>query len=79
MASRVCLAVEYGALFWHLRHFPGARVPIGSLVVKNSIAAIVYLAVAFRFREGHDSNIFSVWYILAGCKYTRRHLFFVAS
>jgi hypothetical protein len=58
--------MEYGSVLYHLRDFPGARLPVGSLVVKNALAATIYLAVAFRFRDGHNSNIFSVWYILAG-------------
>ncbi|KAK0383250.1 hypothetical protein NLU13_9163 [Sarocladium strictum] len=66
MVSRLCLAAEYGSVLYHLRAFRDARLPVGLLVVKNGLAAIIYLAVSFRFREGHNSTIFSVWYILAG-------------
>ena len=66
MVSRLCLALEYGSVLYHLRSFKTATLPVAILIGKNLAAAVVYFAISFVFREGHSSRVFSVWYIVAG-------------
>lgn len=66
MVSRLCLALEYGVVLFHLRAFKTATLPVAILIGKNVAAAVVYFAISFIFREGHSSRAFSVWYVVAG-------------
>lgn len=65
MVSRLCLAIEYGSILWHVRKFQKARLPLILQITINIIPAIIYLGIAFRFREG-GSRVFVTWYVVAG-------------
>jgi low temperature requirement protein LtrA len=64
MVSRLCLAVEYASIIWHVRKFRNARRPLGFLVFINFAAAMIYLGITFRFTDGY-SRVFYAWYIIA--------------
>ncbi|KAM0581175.1 hypothetical protein ACHAQF_008989 [Verticillium nonalfalfae] len=64
MVSRLCLALEYGMVLLHVRHYTRARVPLLVLVVSNSVAAFIYFGLAFLFDRAH-SSIFYMWYGIA--------------
>ncbi|KAM0328230.1 hypothetical protein ACHAQA_005639 [Verticillium albo-atrum] len=61
MVSRLCLALEYGSIIFHVRRYTKAKMPLIIMVVSNILAAIIYFGVAFRF-DKHESRIFYVWY-----------------
>ncbi|EEY14967.1 conserved hypothetical protein [Verticillium alfalfae VaMs.102] len=64
MVSRLCLALEYGMVLLHVRHYTKARVPLLVLVVSSSVAAFIYFGLAFLFDRAH-SSIFYMWYGIA--------------
>lgn len=64
MASRLCLAVEYGSILWHTRKFKNARLPFFLQVAINVSAAAVYLGITFRFRH-ENSHVFIAWYLMS--------------
>ncbi|KAG7138466.1 hypothetical protein HYQ45_004442 [Verticillium longisporum] len=64
MVSRLCLALEYGIIILHVRHYTKARVPLLILVGSNSVAAFIYFGLAFLFDRAH-SSIFYMWYGIA--------------
>ncbi|KAF7559903.1 hypothetical protein G7046_g4234 [Stylonectria norvegica] len=65
MTSRLCLAVEYGSIFWHIRKYKKQRLPMMIQIGTNFVAAMIYMGIAFRFTEG-NSSVFITWYVLAG-------------
>lgn len=65
MVSRLCLAIEYGSILWHVRKFQKARLPLYIQIALNIIPAIIYLGIAFRFDKG-GSRVFVTWYVVAG-------------
>lgn len=64
--SRFCLCIEYGSILWHIRKFKRARLPLYIQIGLTFIASIIYLGIAFRFREGGNSRVFITWYIVSG-------------
>jgi low temperature requirement protein LtrA len=62
--SRFCLGVEYLSVFWHIRKFRKAWLPIIFQIAISFAAGFVYLGVTFRFRN-ENSNVFVTWYMLA--------------
>lgn len=64
MVSRLCLAIEYGSILWHVRKFQKARIPLYTQIALNIIPAIIYLGIAFRFDKG-GSRVFVTWYVVA--------------
>lgn len=67
MVSRLCLAIEYSSIVWHVRRFRNAKLPLGIMVVANFVAAMVYLGVSFRFTDGY-SRVYYSWYFVAGAE-----------
>ncbi|KAF4470953.1 bacterial low temperature requirement a [Fusarium albosuccineum] len=65
MVSRLCLAVEYASILWHIRKYKKQALPMLMQISMNFIIAMIYLGITFRFREG-NSHVFITWYILAG-------------
>ncbi|EEU40210.1 uncharacterized protein NECHADRAFT_33885 [Fusarium vanettenii 77-13-4] len=65
MISRLCLAVEYASILWHIRKYKKQRLPMLMQIGMNVIVALVYLGITFRFRAG-NSRVFIAWYVLAG-------------
>jgi low temperature requirement protein LtrA len=63
--SRLCLTIEYGSILWHIRKFKKARLPMYLQIGLTFIASIIYLGIAFRFRDG-NSRVFITWYIVSG-------------
>ncbi len=63
MVSRLCLALEYGAVLFYTRRYKKARPPIAAMVAVNAISAFVYLAISFQF-HGSSSRVFISWYPL---------------
>ncbi|KFH43697.1 hypothetical protein ACRE_055110 [Hapsidospora chrysogenum ATCC 11550] len=63
--SRLCLSIEYGSILWHIRKFKRARLPMYLQIGLTFIASVVYLGIAFRFRDG-NSRVFITWYIASG-------------
>ncbi|KAM4057317.1 Low temperature requirement A [Hirsutella rhossiliensis] len=66
--SRACLAVEYGATLWHLRKFKRARLPIYTQIGLHIVSSLVYLGVAFCFRNNNRSPVYMVWYFFSGAE-----------
>ncbi|KAM7187350.1 hypothetical protein V8F20_011014 [Naviculisporaceae sp. PSN 640] len=60
--SRVALASQYGTILWHVRKFKSSRVALGLNVAVNVIAAIIYLGVAFAFRETGTEALWVLWF-----------------
>ncbi|KAI9158282.1 hypothetical protein HJFPF1_06274 [Paramyrothecium foliicola] len=64
MVSRLVLACEYAAIAWHIRKFKksglGLKIQIGICIA----AAIIYLAITFRFTNG-NSRVFVAWYAVS--------------
>ncbi|KAK4182467.1 hypothetical protein QBC35DRAFT_169220 [Podospora australis] len=65
MVSRWTMAAQYMSIFWYVRKFKNAVLPLGLMVGQNVVSALVYLGVAFGFKDG-KSPLFSIWYILTG-------------
>ncbi len=65
MASRLCIALQYGVIMWHTRKYKTTFLSLGIMVGLNIIAAIIYLGVSFRFHASGSSRVFSVWYCVA--------------
>ncbi|KAK2675654.1 Low temperature requirement A [Fusarium oxysporum f. sp. vasinfectum] len=65
MVSRLCLAVEYGSILWHVRKYKKQVLPMMLQIGLNFALAMIYLGVTFRFTD-HNSNVFMTWYVLAG-------------
>ncbi|WKT45791.1 Low temperature requirement A [Fusarium oxysporum f. sp. vasinfectum] len=65
MVSRLCLAVEYGSILWHVRKYKKQVLPMMLQIGLNLALAMIYLGVTFRFTD-HNSNVFMTWYVLAG-------------
>jgi len=65
MASRLTLAAEYGSILWYVRKYKSSILPMALMVGLNLIAAIIYLGVAFGFRDG-DSKLYVIWFVMAG-------------
>ncbi|KAK4639885.1 hypothetical protein QC761_700940 [Podospora bellae-mahoneyi] len=66
MASRLALASQYGSIMWHIRRFRKTRLPMGMMVALNLVSAIIYLGVAFAFKDGTDSKLYAIWFIMVG-------------
>lgn len=66
MTSRLCLCFEYGGILFFVRRHKSAILPLAIQFALHFVAAIVYLGISFRFVEGHNSRVFSLWYVLAG-------------
>lgn len=64
MVSRLCLTVEYCSILWHVRKFKKARLPLYLQIAILFSAAMVYLGIAFRFRD-KNSQVYIVWYIIS--------------
>lgn len=64
MVSRLCLAVEYASILWHVRRFKKAHLPLYIQIGLNVVAAVIYLGISFRFRK-ENSHVFLVWYIVS--------------
>ncbi|KAF4335948.1 bacterial low temperature requirement a [Fusarium beomiforme] len=65
MVSRLCLAVEYGSILWHIRKYKKQALPMILQIGLNFACAMIYLGITFRFTN-HNSNVFMTWYILSG-------------
>ncbi|KAF4478513.1 bacterial low temperature requirement a [Fusarium agapanthi] len=65
MVSRLCLAVEYGSILWHVRKYKKQVLPMMLQIGLNFALAMIYLGITFRFTD-HNSNVFMSWYVLAG-------------
>ncbi|KAF5019640.1 hypothetical protein F66182_8344 [Fusarium sp. NRRL 66182] len=65
MVSRLCLAVEYASILWHIRRYKKQILPMMLQIGLNFFTAMIYLGITFRFTNG-NSNVFITWYILAG-------------
>ncbi|KAF4982410.1 hypothetical protein FZEAL_1928 [Fusarium zealandicum] len=65
MVSRLCLAIEYSSILWHIRKYKKQRVPMLMQIAMNFLISIIYLGITFRFRAG-NSRVFIAWYVLAG-------------
>ncbi|KAF9772040.1 hypothetical protein IL306_010303 [Fusarium sp. DS 682] len=65
MVSRLCLAVEYGSILWHIRKYKKQALPMMLQIGLNFASAMIYLGITFRFTD-HNSNVFMTWYVLAG-------------
>ncbi|WZH41186.1 Bacterial low temperature requirement a [Fusarium acuminatum] len=65
MVSRLCLAVEYASILWHIRRYKKQALPMLLQIGLNFVLAMIYLGVTFRFTD-HNSNVFMTWYVLAG-------------
>ncbi|RKL49340.1 hypothetical protein BFJ72_g799 [Fusarium proliferatum] len=65
MVSRLCLAVEYGSILWHVRKYKKQVLPMMLQIGLNFALAMIYLGITFRFTD-HNSNVFMTWYVLAG-------------
>ncbi|KAI5463819.1 hypothetical protein BGZ63DRAFT_354066 [Mariannaea sp. PMI_226] len=62
--SRVCLAIEYGSILWHIRDFKKQRLPMILQISLTFIISLIYLGITFAFQHG-NSNAYLAWYILA--------------
>ncbi|KAM5348005.1 hypothetical protein ACJ41O_007829 [Fusarium nematophilum] len=67
MISRLCLAVEYSSILWHIRKYKKQRMPMLLQIGLNFIAAMIYLGITFRFQHG-NSSVFIAWYVIAGAE-----------
>ncbi|KAM0225389.1 hypothetical protein ACHAPA_000753 [Fusarium lateritium] len=65
MVSRLCLAVEYASILWHIRRYKKQALPMLLQIGLNFVLAMIYLGITFRFTD-HNSNVFMTWYVLAG-------------
>ncbi|KAF4970779.1 hypothetical protein FSARC_2249 [Fusarium sarcochroum] len=65
MVSRLCLAVEYASILWHIRKYKKQVLPMMLQIGQNFIVAMIYLGITFRFTD-RNSNVFVSWYVLAG-------------
>ncbi|KAM0344253.1 hypothetical protein ACHAPU_007779 [Fusarium lateritium] len=65
MVSRLCLAVEYASILWHIRKYKKQALPMLLQIGLNFVLAMIYLGITFRFTD-HNSNVFVTWYVLAG-------------
>jgi len=66
MTSRLALASQYGSIMWHVRKFKTTRIPFGIMLVLNVVAALVYLGVAFGFKESGTQALWVVWFVVTG-------------
>ncbi|KAM0563345.1 hypothetical protein ACHAPJ_001063 [Fusarium lateritium] len=65
MVSRLCLAVEYASILWHIRKYKKQILPMMLQIGLNFIVSMIYLGITFRFTD-HNSNVFISWYVIAG-------------
>lgn len=64
MTSRLILAIQYGTIIWHVRAYRHTRLPLGIMVGMHSVAAVIYLGVAFSFHGGWQRG-YIAWYVVA--------------
>lgn len=64
MASRVTMAAQYASMIWHVREYKKTTTPLGVMVGLNAVAAIIYLSIAFSFKDTH-TYLYATWYIIA--------------
>ena len=57
------LAVQYLSVLWHARKYRNTKKPLGFIAGMHFTAAIIYLGIAFRFRDG-NSRVYIIWYIV---------------
>ncbi|KAI1132319.1 hypothetical protein F5Y10DRAFT_294076 [Nemania abortiva] len=62
--SRFSLSIRYSFIVWHIRHFKEGKRPLIAVAAVNILSAAVYLGTAFRFREGKNSHIYILWYVV---------------
>ncbi len=67
MTSRVVLCIQYLSILWHVRKYENTRIPLAAVISVHFIAALIYLGITFRFRDG-GSHVYIIWYIVAGCE-----------
>lgn len=65
--SRAMLSFQYLTVLWHTRRFKNARLPLGIVAGLHSVAALIYLGIAFRFRDG-NSRVYVTWYVVSVCE-----------
>ncbi|KAK7953080.1 hypothetical protein PG996_013975 [Apiospora saccharicola] len=64
MAVRLSLVAQYCSNFWlHYQKGRSKRYPILAAAAVHFLAAMVYLGIAFRFDNNHNSRAHVVWYI----------------
>jgi low temperature requirement protein LtrA len=63
MVSRLTLALQYGTIIFHTRKYKASRLPLMLTVVLHFISAMIYLGIAFRFRD-YNSQVYIAWYII---------------
>jgi low temperature requirement protein LtrA len=62
------LALQYLTIVFHTRNPKYRRttlLPLLVLVVVHFIAAMIYLGIAFRFRDSTNSRVYIAWYVIA--------------
>ncbi|KAK0671350.1 hypothetical protein QBC41DRAFT_386473, partial [Cercophora samala] len=64
MTSRLAMASQYGSIMWHIRRFKRTTLPMGLMLLLNVVAALIYLGVAFAFKDSTNSNLYAIWFIL---------------
>ncbi|KAK3994422.1 hypothetical protein QBC44DRAFT_357302 [Cladorrhinum sp. PSN332] len=63
MVSRVTLAIQYASVLLYVRKYKNTQVPLGLMVILNFVAGMIYLGVAFAFKDG-TGKLYLVWYIV---------------
>lgn len=61
-ASRLCLAIEYAHTLAQIYKYKRARLPLYLQIAINTLSAVVYLGITFRF-QGKQSRVYITWYI----------------
>ncbi|KAK3318081.1 hypothetical protein B0H66DRAFT_475599 [Apodospora peruviana] len=64
--SRFTLATQYGSILWHVRRYKTTHVPLGLMAGMNLASSIIYLGVAFGFKESGTTSLWVVWFIITG-------------
>lgn len=67
MISRLCLMVEYAAIFVQAWHYKG-KWHLAIMASINLVNSVVYLVISNRFKEIENDRLFITWYATCGCE-----------
>lgn len=63
MASRLILAAQYGVVYWWLRSYRKAYVPLIAHIGTLLVAAVIYLGLYFSFTRKSGGHSLIAWYV----------------